>query len=246
MIKLKGDTLIEVTLAIGIFSMIAVIIVTVVNGSASSAQTALEITLAREEIDAQAEALRFIHSAYISTSGGKAAVDDEGKYAAIWEDITTKARDDSGEYSPSSCSELYDGSKLIDQNAFIINTKGLKNSTKDAIILRPSETGNKFSQATTYPRIIYLANTANTANSPLFTDEEKSNNTNSIQGVEGIYIVAVKDSSGTKIVTGGDESQTKSAYYDFYIRTCWYGPGADHPSTISTVIRLYNPSMGTI
>lgn len=242
MIKLKGDTLIEVTLAIGIFSMIAVIIVTVVNGSASSAQTALEITLAREEIDAQAEALRFIHSAYISTSGGKAAVDDEGKYAAIWEDITSKARDDSGEYSPSSCSELYDGSKLIDQNAFIINTKGLKNSTKDAIILRPSETGNKFFQATTYPRIIYPTY----YNSPLFNDEKKNDNTNTIQRVEGIYIVAVKDSSGTKIVTGGDESQTKSAYYDFYIRTCWYGPGADHPSTISTVIRLYNPSMGTI
>ena len=245
MIKLKGDTLIEVTLAIGIFSMIAVIIVTVVNGSASSAQTALEITLAREEIDAQAEALRFIHSAYISTSGGKAAVDDEGKYAAIWEDITTKAMDDSGEYSPSSCSELYDGSKLIDQNAFIINTKGLKNSTKDAIILRPSETGSKFFQeATTYPRIIYTS--LYPYDDPLFTDEKQSNNTNIIQGVEGIYIVAVKDSSGTKIVTGGDKSQAKSAYYDFYIRTCWYGPGADHPSTISTVIRLYNPSMGTI
>ena len=244
MLKLKGDTLIEVTLAIGIFSMVAVIIVSVVNGSASSAQTALEITLAREEIDAQAEALRFIHSAYISTNGGKDAVNDEGKYAAIWEDITKNAIEGSSEYSPSSCAELYSGNNLDDQKAFIINTKGLKNTTKDAIILRPTETGNKFSQASTYPRIIYTSSYS--SSDPLFVDEEKDDNTNKVKGVEGIYIVAVKDTTGTKIVTGGDTSQAKSAYYDFYIRTCWYGPGADHPSTISTVIRLYNPSMGTI
>ena len=29
---------------------------------------------------------------------------------------------------------------------------------------------------------------------------------------------------------------------DFYIRTCWYGVNANEPSTISTVIRLYDPN----
>ena len=45
-----GDTLIEVTLAIGIFSLIAVGVVSVVSGSTSRAQVALEQTLTREEI----------------------------------------------------------------------------------------------------------------------------------------------------------------------------------------------------
>ena len=62
----KGDTLIEVLLAVGIFSMIAISVVAVMSGGTSSAQTARETTLAREAIDAQAEALRFIQTAYIS------------------------------------------------------------------------------------------------------------------------------------------------------------------------------------
>ena len=249
MLKLKGDTLIEVTLAIGIFSMVAVVVVAVVNSSASSAQTALEITLAREEVDAQAEALRFIHSAYISTNGGGAASNGEGKYAEIWEDITKNAKDKTNfsedilKYNPSTCDELYNVGKLADQGAFIINTKGLNNKNASDIIIRATEENGKFNKASTYPRIIY----SNPYNNLLFTDEKESNNTNSIERVEGIYVIAVKDIDGTNIVADDSlNSKSQAAYYDFYIRTCWYGPGADHPSTISTVIRLYNPNIGAI
>ena len=55
---------------------------------------------------------------------------------------------------------------------------------------------------------------------------------------EGIYVMAVKDADSTNLV---NESGNKSAFYDFYIRTCWYGTDAKEPSTISTVIRLYDP-----
>ncbi len=247
MFKLKGDTLIEVTLAIGIFSMVAVVVVAVVNSSASSAQTALEITLAREEVDAQAEALRFIHSAYISTNGGGAASNGEGKYAEIWEDITKNAKDKTNfsedilKYNPSTCDELYNVGKLADQGAFVINTKGLNNKNASDIIIRAPEGNGKFKPASTYPRIIYQSS------SQLFSDERNNNNTNSISTVEGIYIIAVKDIDGTNIVADDSlNSKSQAAYYDFYIRTCWYGPGADHPSTISTVIRLYNPNIGAI
>ena len=53
----KGDTLIEVAIAIAVFSLVAIGVVSVVNGSTSSTQSALEVTVSREEIDAQAEAL---------------------------------------------------------------------------------------------------------------------------------------------------------------------------------------------
>jgi hypothetical protein len=42
---------------------------------------------------------------------------------------------------------------------------------------------------------------------------------------------------------GSTAAKTASAYFDFYIRSCWYAPGANTPSTISTVIRLHNPDV---
>ena len=60
-----------------------------------------------------------------------------------------------------------------------------------------------------------------------------------------IYIVAVKDNETTSLYNTDklDTERVKdtSAFYDFYIRTCWYGTDAEEPSTISTVIRLYDP-----
>ncbi len=240
--KLKGDTLIEVTLAVGIFSMVAVAVVSVVNGSTSSAQAALETTLAREEIDAQAEALRFIQSSYINNNGG-ANASGGTKYADLWQAITSRARtrDNINEeilnYKPSSCAELYNNDNLSDQGAFIINTKELKSGTTSEIVLSAASE-NVFYPATTYPHIIY-----STISEESLYDNSTST-TNPISRAEGIYIIAVEDIDTTTIVDGNNISQ-KSAYYDFYIRTCWYGPGADRPSTISTVIRLYNPKISS-
>ena len=81
----KGDTLIEVLLAVGIFSMIAISVVAIMSGGTSSAQTALETTLAREEIDAQAEALRYIHSSYINEKNSDNA---SLSSVALWRRIT--------------------------------------------------------------------------------------------------------------------------------------------------------------
>lgn len=240
MIK-KGDTLIEVTLAIGIFSMIAIAVVSVVNSSTSGAQSALETTLAREEIDTQAEALRFIHSSYIASSGS--ATSGNEKYIDLWQEITSRAvdkdnvSDDILKYSPSTCSELYNGSNLYNQGAFIINTRLLASDNVDNIILKatPAGVSTRFYQATTYPRIIYSTTTDDESLLDQGTGVVASR-------IEGIYVVAVRDMDSTYIVPDGSSVAEKtSAYYDFYIRTCWYGPGATRPSTISTVIRLYDP-----
>ena len=54
----RGDTIIEVLLAITIFSMLSVGVMTIMNQGTNTAQRALEITLVRQQIDAQAEAIR--------------------------------------------------------------------------------------------------------------------------------------------------------------------------------------------
>ena len=242
----KGDTLIEVALAIGIFSMVAISVVTVMVSGVSSTQTALETTLAREEIDTQAEALRFIHASYISDST------DDNPFTRLWKKITDKAyilnnnTPSHGEgdynleaylqYAPSSCDEVYSGSAIKD--GFIINTYALGTLTSDSpdsqlddIYYHYStseEYKNIFKKASTYPRLVYQSAPENLSdNSESYT----------LKSIEGIYVLAVKDPGTTIIVS----NKKGAAYYDFYIRTCWYGTGSETPSTISTVIRLYDP-----
>ena len=54
----RGDTLIEVLLAVTIFSMVSVLSVIVMNRSSATAERSLETTLVKQQIDSQVEELR--------------------------------------------------------------------------------------------------------------------------------------------------------------------------------------------
>lgn len=252
-----GDTLVEVALAIGIFSMVAITIVSVVSASTSGAQSALETTLTREDLDAQAEALRFIHESYVS--GSQSEDTTENPYANLWNAITRLAVTESVakssgalSFNPTVCSSIYDGAGRVkrtvsNQIPFVINTRKLNDPSKTSeIVMTSGETGSKpiFYEATTYPRIVYGDTSSGVAES---IDNENfyaqvENNKSTLRRVEGMFIVAVKD-SGSKIVSGSSGNIiSSSAYYDFYIRSCWMPVGVDHASTISTVVRLYDPA----
>ena len=249
----KGDTLVEVTLAIGIFSMIAIAVASVMSGGTASAQLALETTLAREEIDTQAEAIRFIHANYIANRDNPSH-----PYVKLWKSITDKSiniQEYEGnkekiksvlQYTPSSCSELYDDNSEAYKNAFVINprkfnalnadigTNKTDNKLEDVLINQK----NLFTTASTYPRLLFDENNAKLADDNFPTD---------LISAEGIYVVPVKDPQSTLVVDdiaeGSNSAEDRiSAYVDFYIRTCWYGSRTDDPSTISTVIRLHDPS----
>ena len=241
----RGDTLIEVALAIGIFSLVAVAVVAVVSGSTSNAQAALELTITREEIDAQAEAIRFIQTSYIA--GGSANAQGNTKYKELWKEIADNAINLSNtvtstditdailNYNPSTCESIYQGDNLARQHAFVINTRNLGLSDVNSIIIRP-KSGNigAFKAAATYPRMVY-------DNEEALLDHSTSS---LLTSIEGIYVVAVKDNNKTTVITdGGTVEKRTSAYYDFYIRTCWFNAGASRPSTISTVIRLQDPAI---
>lgn len=55
----RGDTIIEVILAFGIFAMLAIGATVVMNRGLSMGQQSLERTLVRQQVDAQAELLRY-------------------------------------------------------------------------------------------------------------------------------------------------------------------------------------------
>lgn len=239
--KHRGDTLVEVSLAIGIFSMVAIAAVSVINGSTNGAQSSLESTITREEIDGQAEALRFIQSAYIA--GGQVEDTRTSKYATLWQNIASRAIDISRmnnaqkdailKYNPTSCSELYNSGTLASQKAFIINTRAMSSNNWSRIVVNYD--AGTFREATTYPRIVYNGLSSDELYDPMGVANY------SITSVEGIYIIGVRDADGTIIVSDSGSTEYRSAYIDFYIRSCWFTPSADRPSTISTAVRLYDP-----
>lgn len=261
MMKKSGDTLIEVAFAIGIFSLVAIIVVSVISASTTGAQSSLELTLTREELDAQAEALRFIHDSYVS--GSQSQDTRENRYADLWNAIADKATDGVPQYNPTTCSELYKSNGFINtdnqnnggKTPFIINTRQISSVNNSdnlsetdinniVITQDPNKSSSSFFFApTTYPRILYGSSTAfyNENTDQTLEEQVNANSLTTIKRVEGIYIIAVKGEEVT--VIDGSTSNPQSAYYDFYIRSCWMPLGSDRASTISTVVRLYDPAV---
>ena len=84
----QGDTIIEVLFAVAVFAMVAVGCLSIMNQGTATAQRSLEITLVRQQIDAQAEAIRYIHQAYIA-GYHKGSVSTTGP-AGEWQEMTSK------------------------------------------------------------------------------------------------------------------------------------------------------------
>ena len=70
----RGDTLVEVLLGVTIFSLVAVVALETMNRGMAIAQYSLETTLVRQQVDAQAEMLRYAHD--MKNDTWKKLVDD--------------------------------------------------------------------------------------------------------------------------------------------------------------------------
>lgn len=263
----RGDTLIEVMLSISIFALVAMITINMMNDGINTAQRTLEAEMARNEIDAQAEALRYIHNNYVAE---RQKLESESQFRKIWNKLISKAsrpgatvakraETESGKSfdinDMNSCEEPYaEQAHLQLYDAFILNTRlimpelstesdfkylgyNYNELTNHMIAYRNTDT-KKFSAPSLYPRIIF-GKLANKGTGKKNTEEanldEGKDIFNDIAVAEGIWIDAVSN-----IDTYG---KTGADYYDFYIRTCWHAAGQRVPSTITTVVRLYNPEV---
>lgn len=61
----RGDTIIEVMFAFSVFSLVAILSVSIMNRGVATSQQALEITQVRIQMDAQANTLHYLHDLYI-------------------------------------------------------------------------------------------------------------------------------------------------------------------------------------
>ena len=143
----RGDTVIEVIFAITIFCLVAIISITLMNSGINTAQGSLELTMARNEIDAQAEALRFIQNSFLAERGLSS---EQQQYARLWRRIT-RDRDDCdylyscglainpeqlASFDIETCAEAYDkqnnhDNSIFGNNAFVINTRFLQAYDQD-------------------------------------------------------------------------------------------------------------------
>jgi type II secretory pathway pseudopilin PulG len=110
-----GDTIIEVLFAFAVFAMVVVGSLTIMNQGTATAQRALEVTLVRQQIDAQAEAIRYIHQSYVAAY--QQGVAPSGT-AAEWIKMTNKATgkgadsaSDFGQTNEGSCPTGVPGQK---------------------------------------------------------------------------------------------------------------------------------------
>ena len=271
----RGDTLIEVMLSISIFAVVALLSVNLMNDGINTAQRTLEVAMARNEIDAQAEALRFIHHSYVAE---RQMTSDESNFKYLWNkivknankpsslehvdntnsdgrnsfDINNMANCESGYLNPTSTTT--DRGHLAYYNSLILNTRmvlpqkvntymgiNYDDLVDNEVAVLYKNNSNKFASPSLYPRIIYKkdnnSNSETTEDIDLNKGEKINNLFNRISSAEGIWI----DVAGNKGDNG--ENTARSDYYDFYIRACWQSAGSRAPSTLSTVVRLYNPEV---
>ena len=265
----RGDTLIEVMFAVAVFGMVSVGAIGIMNRGLYGAQESLEVTMARSEIDTQAEALRFIHEAYVSNPK-----DQNNPYSILWKKIVSKAYSpslgggggntlpanfyssysDEDNYSSRSCTAIYNGdTKSIPDNAFVINPRLLgTKDVNDTLVSDPNllnilvspRTGGRLEETPTYPRILFSRDEESQTLSDVDTTGGSSNinrlyENSRFESAQGIWVTAVASNVLRPCKESGG---TCPDFYDFYIRTCWNAPdGKAISNTISSTIRLFNP-----
>ena len=280
----QGDTLIEVMFAISIFAFIAILTINMMNDGLNTAQRTLEAEMARNEIDAQAEALRYIHNNYVAE---RQKLEGESQFRKIWSKLISNAvrpsltvqemgENEEGKSfdinNMDTCEDPYKPQGHMERyKAFILNTRlivpelspgndftylgygynkklaGKDSSLLDHIIEYYNQGGmksDKFSAPSLYPRLLFkklgtgISGTTNDVNE--IGLDESSDVYNDVYKAEGVWINAV---SNIETLGGVVDPKRGADYYDFYIRTCWHAAGKRAPSTITTVVRLYNPEV---
>lgn len=121
----KGDTLIEVMFAFAIFALVAIGSLTVMNQGISTAQRSLEITLVRAQMDAQAEAIRYIHQAYV-TSYQRGTLPAAGTTAAEWIKMKDKGATAASKFGEIDASGVLCPASTPGQHPFIVNARTAK------------------------------------------------------------------------------------------------------------------------
>lgn len=127
----RGDTLIEVIIAITIFSLILVSAMVMMNQGVATSQRALEITLARQAIDAQADTLRFLQAAYVRSYPFNPADTNAPASAREYYTVIQRAGTQASAFGTTTCGTLPSG-------GFMLNTRTATMVTTATVFRNPT------------------------------------------------------------------------------------------------------------
>lgn len=133
----RGDTIVEVMIAVTVLSMVIVSSLAIMSGGLSSTQRTMESTLVRQEMDSQTATLRFLHNAYIASyipGSVPAANTPAGQWYSMVQFIKVadlRAASTFGATASNSCPNPPAGS-------FILNAKKATVATTYALFKQPS------------------------------------------------------------------------------------------------------------
>lgn len=265
----RGDTLIEVMFAIAVFTFIVIMTFGMMNLGLATAESSLELSVTRHEMNAQAEALRFVHSSYISEKtlplrenapSGQAYQ----QYNELWKKIVENAvspskAEQSGlldladlvnnrkDIGANGCDRIYDTSlsgtsPLSMVNAFVLNTRDLSSVTYDSMGRTQVDVGVSYIGSSSNPGLFQPA----PLNARIIYSNARGQTTDDqyeyFDSNDGYLYNRIAAVEGLFVFAVSDSENPENAkYYDFYIETCWYGMRTTSATTLDTVIRLYNP-----
>ncbi len=216
----RGDTLVEVLFATAIFSLIAVGGLSIMNQGTAASQRALEVTLVRNEIDAQSETLRFLNSSYV------AAYQPNDSFTCPYGPTSTLV----DQWRQIYCTAVTSASA---ESQFGVNGSTCPNIPSSAFILDP-RTAKFWSQANANIEPVQNVNASIGGLSVTYSKVVYNTDNDDIARVDGLWIQAVR-------ATISGNNQDNADYIDFNIRACWETPGQSVPATIDTIVRLYEP-----
>lgn len=227
----QGDTLVEVLFAMTVFAAVAVGAMAVMNRGINAAQTSLETTQVRNEIDSQAELLRHLHAAKLSSASGL-GTSAQQQAAHQW-DIMTKQLHvaQAGDYgrlaSSSECTFGDNSHKASNTSMFVAQADQAK-----AFFIDPA-TGKVISYGA-HPDYFAAADTYAQVRPPENTVRHSVSNM--------LWVQAVRVTGDLHGVQGQEAALTSSVAYDFHIRACWPGVGLGARWRVQgTIVRLYMP-----
>lgn len=167
----RGDTLIEVLVAFGVLSLAVVGAMAVMNQGSFLAQRSLETTLVRQEINSQAEAIRFLHDAYVATyepgqTYNSSDPDSPTKeWLAMIDDITTY------DATATKLSDIGDTCPTKPSESFVIDSRNAR--------YVPSSS-SKVTKASSFAQLTYTVSGSNAT----------------LNNAEGIWVEAVRSPDG--------------------------------------------------
>lgn len=207
----RGDTIVEVLFAVAIFALIVVGGISLMNQGTAASQRALESTLVRQQMDAQAETLRFLHNSYTASyQPGQTFVltDSQTSPAEEWYRMVTYARNNGATRSTEfGYCPNYAANQLPPAGSFFLDSRSARVITRDIF-------PNSMAQPQTWAQVEYPA-------------------TGTLS--RGIWIEAVRSPNST------DPNQAHVGYIDFHIRACWDTLGMNDMMKLGTIVRLYEP-----